>query len=439
MNTFKIRASYGQTGNNGIGLYDTYGAFATDQYSGHSTLLPSVMQNAGMKWETTTQLDIGLDLGFFNDRLRFIFDYYNKVTDNMLFSITLPDTGSLSSVKANVGKARFYGFEAQLSSVNIQKKNFTWTTDITYAYNRNRVLSLPDEYKYTDINGKTAWRIGGYTMSESGYRFGGTAVGESLGRIYGYKISHIIQTESEANAALYDSQSHGYRRSDGQSITGRKDAGDYEWCNRPGSKRLADGREQIDAEDMYYLGNVMPHSVGGINNTFRYKGLTVQIYFDFAIGHSIYNYMKSRFFQNTLGNSNSNLDKLVYDCWKYPGDKAKYARFFPNDPDFGNRNFSRISDFNVERGDYLCLRDVSIFYDLPERWTRKIGIKKITVGITGNTLFYWTGVSGSINPETGMGTGSGDSMYTSVSTGANDNSSIAPPTRKVLFNVKITF
>ena len=439
MNTFKIRASYGQTGNNGIGLYDTYGAFVTGQYGGHSTLLPSVMQNSGMKWETTTQLDLGLDLGFFNDRLRFIFDYYNKVTDNMLFSITLPDTGSLSSVKANVGKARFYGFEVQLSSVNIQKKNFTWTTDITYSYNRNRVLSLPDEYKYTDLNGKDAWRIGGYTMSESGYRFGGTAVGESLGRIYGYKIARIIQTESEANAAYYDSQSHGYRRSDGQSILGRKDAGDYEWCNRPGSKRLADGREQIDSEDMYYLGNVMPHSVGGFNNTFRYKGLTVQIYFDFALGHSIYNYMKSRFVQNTLGNSNSNLDKMVYDCWTHPGDNAKYARFFPNDPDFGNRNFSRISNFNVEKGDYLCLRDVSIFYDLPERWTRKIGIKKITVGVTGNTLCYWTAVSGSINPETGMGTGSGDSMYTSVSTGANANSSIAPPTRKVLFNVKITF
>lgn len=440
MNTFKLRASYGQTGNNGIGLYDTYGAFSTGVYTGHPTLLPSTMQNAGMKWETTTQLDIGLDMGFFNDRLRFVLDYYNKRTDNMLFSITLPDTGSLGSVKANVGSARFYGFEVELNSVNIQKKNFTWTTSLTYSYNKNRVLKLPDEYKYTDINGKTAWRIGGYTMSESGYRFGGTAVGESLGRIYGYKISHIIQTEAEADAALYDTQSHGYRRSDGQSITGRKDAGDYEWRNRPGSKRMADGREQIDAEDMYELGNVMPHSVGGFNNTFRYKGLTVSIYFDFALGHSIYNYMKSRMMQNTLGNCNANIDKMVYDCWTHPGDKsAKYARFFPNDPDFGNRNFSRCSDFNVERADYLCLRDVSIFYDLPEKWTRKIGIKKITLGVTGNTLCYWTGVSGSISPETGMGTGSSDSMYTSVSTGANDNSSIAPPTRKVLFNVKITF
>lgn len=438
MNTFKFRMSYGQTGNNGIGLYDTYGAFKTDLYGGHSTMLPSTMQNTGMKWETTTQLDLGLDLGFFNDRLRVVMDYYNKRTDNMLFSITLPDTGTFSSVKANVGSARFYGFEFELHSVNIQKKNFTWTTDFTYTFTRNKVLSLPEEYKYTDINGKTAYRIGGYTMSESGYRFGGTAVGESLGRIYGYKIDHIIQSEAEADAALYDAQSRGFRRSDGKQITGRKDIGDYEFCNRPGSA-LLNGKEQINAEDMYELGNVVPHSTGGIGNTFRYKGLTIHFYFDYAIGHSIYNYMKTRMFQNTLGNCNSNLDKEVYYCWRFPGDTgAKYARFFANDADFGNRNFSRCSDFNVERADYLCLRDVSIMYDLPSKWTSRIGIKKITVGVTGNTLYYWTGLTGSISPETGIGTDSGDSMYTSVQMGAS-NSNLAPAARKFLFNVKITF
>ena len=115
------------------------------------------------------------------------------------------------------------------------------------------------------------------------------------------------------------------------------------------------------------------------------------------------------------------------------------ARFFPNDPDYGNRNFSRASDFNVEKADYLCLRDVSLYYDFPERWVKNMWIKKLTVGVTGNTLYYWTGVSGSISPETGMGTGSGDSMYSSVSTGASANSSIAPAARKILFNVKITF
>ena len=131
---------------------------------------------------------------------------------------------------------------------------------------------------------------------------------------------------------------------------------------------------------------------------------------------------------------------MVYDCWRFPNDKnAKYARFFPNDADYGNRNFSRASDFNVEKADYLCLRDVSIYYDLPEKWLKNIWVKKLTVGVTGNTLCYWTGVTGSISPETGMGTGSGDSMYSAVSTGGSENSSIAPAARKILFNVKITF
>ena len=441
INTLKLRVSYGQTGNNNIDLYDAYGAFDTGAtYAGYKTTLPSTMQNKDLRWETTTQFDVGLDVGMFNNRLRLVMDYYNKRTDDMLFSITLPDTGSLDMVRANVGSARFYGFEVELNSVNIRTKDFTWTTDFTYSYNRNRVLSLPEEYKYTDINGKDAWRIGGYRMSESGYRFGGTAVGEELGRIYGYKVSHILQTEEEAYAALYDSQAHGYRRGDGQSIAGRKDAGDYEWLNRAGSALTPEGQEMIDAEDMFLLGNALPHSTGGLNNMLRYKNLTFQVYVDYAIGHSVYNYMKSRMFQNTLGNSNSNLDKMVYDCWTHPGDTdAKYARFFPNDPDNGNRNFSRASDFNVERGDYLCLRDVSLFYDLPSKWVGKLGMNKVTVGISGNTLCYWSKVSGSISPETGMGTDTTDSMYAVVSTGASANSSIAPPTRKVVFSLKITF
>lgn len=451
MNNFKIRASYGQTGNNGIGLYDTYGAFATGLYAGQSIMLPSAMVNSGMKWETTTQLDLGVDMGFFRDRLRFVIDYYNKRTDNMLFSITLPDTGSFGSVKANVGSARFYGFEVEISSVNIQKPNFTWTTDFTYSFSKNKVLSLPEEYAYEEVDmygnktGKTAYRIGGYTMSETGYRFAGTAVGEELGRIWGYSISHVIENQAQADAAYYDTQAHGHRRSDKLSdkdnakYKGRKDIGDYEWVNRYGSALKDDGSDQIDGEDMFHLGNIVPHSTGGLNNTFKYKNLTLSVYVDYAIGHSIYNYMKTRFFQNTLGNSNSNVDKMVYDCWTAPGCDYKYARFFPNDADFGNRNFSRASEFNVEKADYLCLRDVSLFYDLPTKWIKKLGLKKVTVGVTGNTLCYLTAVSGGANPETGIGRASDSDMYKSVNNADSTVGNFNPPTRKFLFNVKLTF
>ena len=441
VNLFKVRASYGLTGNNGIGRYDTYGSYSTaNVYAGKSVTIPSAMVNQGLKWETTTQLDLGIDVSLFRDRVRLMADYYSKVTSNMLMNVTLPDTGTFGSAKANVGSARFWGFEFELHTANIEKRDFSWSTDFTWSYNRNVVLALADEYKYTDLNGNDAWRIGGYTMSESGERFGGTAVGEPLGRIYGYKIDHIIQSQAEADAAYYDNLAAGYRRSDGKSVLGRKDIGDYEWCNREGSARMADGREQIDAEDMFYLGNVMPLANGGLGNTIRFKRLTLNVYMDYALGHSIYNYMKSRMFQNNFGNCNANVDKMVYDCWRYPGDpNAKYARFFPNDPDFGNRNFSRCSDFNVEKADYLCLRDVSLMYDLPDKWVKKIGMKKLTVGFSGNTLWYFTAVSGSICPETGMGTASDDSFYTSVSTGANENSSIAPTARKFLFNLRVTF
>jgi len=440
----KLRASYGVTGNNDIDRTGPLGSFVTGDYAGYSTLLPSAMANPDLQWETTKQFDVGVDMGFLKDRFRVVLDYYNKNTDNMIFSVTLPDTGQIGSVQANVGSARFYGFEVELHTVNIQNKNFTWETDFTYSFNRNKVLSLSDEYAYDVVDmdgnptGEKGWRIGGYTTA-NGYRFGGTAVGEPLGRIWGYKVAGVLQNDEEAAAALYDTQSHGYRRSDGASITGRKDAGDYEWVNRYGTAKTADGKEQIDATDMFCLGNVTPHSTGGFNNTFRFCRFTVNVYFDYAAGHSIYNYMKTRMIQNTLGYSNSNVDvKLFNSTWRYP-DSSDVARFFPNDADYGNRNYSRCSDFNVEDASYICLRDASIYYDLPDKWTQAMHMKKFSVGITGNTLCYFTKLSGAISPESGIASNAdGTGMYTSVQMGAS-NSNIMPSARKLMFNIKITF
>ena len=448
VNTLKLRMSYGQTGNNGIGLYDTYGAFISSSYGSLPTMTPSKMQNNSMKWETTTQLDAGMDVSFLNDRVRFIFDYYNKVTSNMLFSIMLPDTSPYSSVMANVGSARFYGFEMELHSENISRRNFSWSTDFTYAFTRNRVLSLPDEYMYDIIDedghvtGDKGWRIGGYTLSQSGYRFGGTAVGEPLGRIYGYKVDHIIQTLEEADNALYDAESKGFRVSDGKRITGRKDAGDYEWCNRKGSATDDKGNEIINSEDMFYLGNVVPHSVGGLNNTIRWKGLTFNIYLDYALGHSIINGQKTQLLKNTMGDCNSSLGSIVYDCWKKPGDNAKYARYTPNDTDWGNRNWRGNSSFMTERADYLCIRDISLFYDLPQKWIKPLKMQKVTIGVSGNTLYYFTGVTGAISPESGIGSDGSADMYTALSTNnssTSDTGNLMPNARKIIFSLKLVF
>ena len=436
-NQLKLRLSYGLTGNNNVDYYDTLGAYSvTGIYAGSGATLASTLPNLGLTWEKTKQFDIGLDMAFFNNRLRVAADYYSKKSEDLLFDVSLPDTSGYGSAMQNVGSIRFYGLEFEISSVNVSTKNFSWTTDFTYSFNANKVLSLPDEYYYKDIDGKDAWRIGGYTMSESGYRFGGTAVGEPLGRIYGYKTSHIIESEAQADAALYDSNSHGYRRSDGLSIAGRKDVGDYEWKNRAGSALAADGREQINGEDMFLLGNVVPHSTGGMNNTFKFKNLTLSVYLDYALGHSIYNYQYTRCFQTSMGNCNWNLVYDALNTWQKPGDDTKFARLTPNDADGGNRNYSRISNINVQKADYLCLRDVTLSYDLPLRWIRKVGLGRLTVSVSGNTLCYWTGVKG-ISPESAS-VGSSTGMYSVTSSSATSFNNY-PPTRKVLFGLKATF
>ena len=436
-NQLKLRLSYGLTGNNNVDYYDTLGAYSvTGIYAGSGATLASTLPNLGLTWEKTKQFDIGLDMAFFNNRLRVAADYYSKKSEDLLFDVSLPDTSGYGSAMQNVGSIRFYGLEFEISSVNVSTKNFSWTTDFTYSFNANKVLSLPDEYYYKDIDGKDAWRIGGYTMSESGYRFGGTAVGEPLGRIYGYKTSHIIESEAQADAALYDSNSHGYRRSDGLSIAGRKDVGDYEWKNRAGSALTAAGREQINGEDMFLLGNVVPHSTGGMNNTFKFKNLTLSVYLDYALGHSIYNYQYTRCFQTSMGNCNWNLVYDALNTWQKPGDDTKFARLTPNDADGGNRNYSRISNINVQKADYLCLRDVTLSYDLPLRWIRKVGLGRLTVSVSGNTLCYWTGVKG-ISPESAS-VGSSTGMYSVTSSSATSFNNY-PPTRKVLFGLKATF
>mgnify|MGYP000760031026 CR=1 FL=1 len=206
-----------------------------------------------------------------------------------------------------------------------------------------------------------------------------------MGRIYGYKVDHIIETQADADAAMYDASSRGYRRSDRRQIAGRKDIGDYEWVNRAGSTQR-DGRDIINEEDQFLLGYATPHSTGGIGNTFRYRNWSLNIYMDYALGHSIQNEMQMRYFMATMGNCNWNLVNDVKQCWSQPGDKTKYARFTANDTDWGNRNYGRTSDIFVEKADYLCLRDVSLSWSLPKAWLRKLHISDVTLTVSGNTL-----------------------------------------------------
>lgn len=412
----KVRGSYGLTGNNSIGLFDEAGSYSTSgKYNNNASITTSVLGNPDLRWESTRQLDIGVNAGFLNNRIQFSADYFNKITHDLLFEVPLPNTSGFTTVQKNLGKVKFYGFDLQLSSTNIRNKNFSWTTDFNYSYIMNKVLKLPD-------NGRPQNRIGGILLSD-GSGFGGWAEGERMYRIYGYVTNGILETQAAANAAMYDANSNGFSFSDGKTIAGRKNVGDYEWLNRPGSS-LRNGKDQINSEDQFLLGYTIPHTTGGITNTFTYKNFTLNVFMDYALGHTVQNYLQERYFMGTF-NYNYNLTNEVKKAWTKPGDNTPYAKFFANDADDGSRNYSRVQNVFSEKGDFLCLREVTLAYNLPASMLEKAKIKNLTVYVSGNNLYYFTAVNG-VSPE--MGTGSTyDTDYNPY-----------PATRRMAAGIKLT-
>ncbi|MFB5945992.1 SusC/RagA family TonB-linked outer membrane protein [Albibacterium profundi] len=408
----KLRASYGQTGNNGIGLYDALGRYATDaRYNEAAGIIPTIMPNNALTWETSTQLDAGFDLNMLNNRISISADYFNKITEDLLFQKELPNTAGFGSVQTNIGKVKFHGFDLELSSRNISTDNFSWDSKLTWSFVKNEVLELPD-------NGRDKNRIGGITLAD-GTAFGGTAEGESLYRYYGYVVERILQNETEAANARYDERARGWNPADGQSIRGRKLPGDYEWVDR-------DGDGVITNNDQFELGVTVPHTTGGLNNAFSYKNFSLNIFVDWALGHSINHNAYMRYFMNTFANNYTLVDE-VKNTWKQEGDNTKYARFTANDPDAGNSNFSRTSDVFNYKGDYLAIREVTIQYRVPEQVFSRVGIKGLTITLSGNNLHYFSAVSGKgISPEIGAATTYNARYYN------------YPPIRRFSFGAKIT-
>lgn len=412
----KLRASYGQTGNNAIGLYDALGRYVTDaRYNGNAGIMPSTMPNRDLTWETSTQLDAGFDLNIVNNRISISADYFNKITEDLLFSMELPNTTGFSSVQTNIGKVKFYGYDLELSSRNITQGDFSWDSKLTWSFVKNKVLELPD-------NGRDRNRIGGITLAD-GTAFGGTAEGEPLYRYYGYMVDHILQNAEQAANARYDESARGWDPADGQSVRGRKLAGDYEWMDRDG-----DGR--ITSRDQFELGVTVPHTTGGLNNAFSYKNFSLNIFVDWALGHSINHNAYMRYFMNTFANNYTLVDE-VKKTWTGEGDDTKYARFTANDPDVGNSNFSRTSNVFNYKGDYLCIREVTLQYRVPEKVIGRLGLKDLALTVSGNNLHYFSAVQGmGISPEVGAST-----TYSNATGNEYYN---YPPIRRFSFGAKIT-
>ncbi|MCU0457791.1 MAG: TonB-dependent receptor [Bacteroidales bacterium] len=383
----KVRATYGQTGNNDIGRYASQGTYAaTFPYGGSAGIRATAMPNLALRWEKTTQYDVGFDLHLFpKENIEMSFDYYYKRSDDLLFSKQLPRETGFNSVEMNIGSVAYNGFEFLVSTKNIRTKNFSWITDFNIAYNTNKVLELPDR-EGIDKN-----RVNGIIFPD-GTGVGGIAEGEKLNSIIGWQVAFLIDNDEQASAALYDERAAGYDPITKKATKGKKFPGDFEWV-----ENWEDGK--ISDLDQFVLGYEVPHTTGGMTNTFAFKGIQLNIFTDFAIGHSICD--MARAWLNGVGARQVQPTTDVLDAWKEPGDAARtmQPKILFHDPS-AQQNHTRNNSYYTYRADFICIREVTLGYDIPERITSRVGLKRVKTYVAGNNLHYFTKYPG-FSPEVG--------------------------------------
>jgi TonB-linked SusC/RagA family outer membrane protein len=401
VSTLKLRGSWGQAGSSDLSLTDTYGNYTSTVYDQLSGIQRANLSNPNLKWETTQTTDIAVDAGFFKDRVNLTVDFYNKLTKDRLDSKPLPAEAPFSSIIFNNGTIQNKGVEIELQATVLRTKDFSWRTNFSFAYNAQKVISLPN-------NGRKKNRQGGGVVIDprtgKEIEVGGYAEGERPFGYYAWKVVKVFSTEAEAAAWQ---ATHVDQIATAAGIKTGKHAGDYQFddLNNDGI---------IDNRDLVFMGYKTPNKTGGMQNTFIYKGFTMRVNVDFSLGNMIDNGSLGRELgQGRAYNEGAPIEALGPDIWQKPGDVGKkYARFSFGDADFGQKNFIRqaASDVGtgsaysadvstlISKGDFLAFREVYLSYDLPKSLLSKIKSTGLTIFVSATNLGYLTAYKGQ-NPE----------------------------------------
>ena len=377
----KLRGSYGVTGNiSGLDDFQAQGLYSVGNiYDGTSAVINTVIPNPDLQWEQSRTLDIGADINLWGNRIGILFDYYRRVTDDLITDLSLPQSTGFANVSTNLGKLQNKGVELELNALVLPAwSGLQWTLSATASHTRHKILKLPD-------NGAENNRIGGeylWDPDRGEYAWlGGLQEGGRVGEVYGHRVIGVYATDEEAQADPVVNT----------LITGNDKTkyGGY-------TKYLdSDGDGDIDAQDKVYLGNYYPTWTGGFTNTFTFRRLTFAVKFDYTLGHKIYNYA-TRFMDNN-SQGDGNLTKyMAVHSWKEQGDVTDMPCYIWNSA----YNHPEYCSTYVESGDFLCLREITLAYEFPRRLLRKLGLSAARVHVTGNNLHYFTDFSG-LNPEDG--------------------------------------
>ncbi|WP_026452340.1 TonB-dependent receptor [Aequorivita capsosiphonis] len=363
VNNLKLRVSVGRVGSTNVADY-TYLQFfqttASDIYNGNSAVIPSNnFPNINVGWETTDEINLGLDFGFFNSRLRGNVDVYTRKTKDALTRTPIPQELGSNTYYSNYLDVSNKGIEVSLGGDIIRSTDFTWSANINWAFNRNKL----DKLKGAKIDPF----LQDYFIE-----------GEAVGSIRGYKVVKIIQSQEEIDNLNNLSPDGTYDK----NSTG---VGDYLFEDING-----DGK--ITSDDTTIIGGIEPDYFGGISNTFTYKSFSLSALLQYSVGaETIWDGVAFGTF-NSLGENR--YSEYALNTWTPENTGAKYARALYTDPSSSGRT----SDKYLYDTSYLRLKSLQLSYNLDSYLMERIGFDSARIMLTGSNLFTWTKWPG-IDPE----------------------------------------
>lgn len=377
----KIRAGYGITGNQEIGNYSFASALQTISYNFNgqivNAVVPTIMPNPNVQWEEQEQMNIGIDATFFKHRVELAIDGYIKNTNRMLVPMNVPVSTGYSDVyvpSINAGKMENRGIEIAVRSNNLTG-DLKWTTNLTFAFNKNKVIDLNDTVPLTSGSIGLNYNL---ALIQAGY---------PINMFYGFVTDGIFQNQDEVdNHAVQVPGNDPYNRTS------------------PGDIRFKDMNNDgvIDDKDRVLLGNPNPKFIFSLGNTFTYKSFDFTVFLQGVTGNQILN--ANRIWAEAMSVA-QNQTVLTLDRWTGEGTSTTVPRAVFNDP---NKN-ARPSDRFVEDGDYLRLKNLIIGYTLPKNILGKIHVSSLRVYASALNMLTWTKYSG-FDPEVGT-SGIDNSVY----------------------------
>ena len=260
-NTFKLRASYGQTGNYGIPESAAYSTLTAGTYGGNLAYYAGAFGNTGLGWEKTHSTDVAIDLGFFNNRIQASIDWYTKTTTDLLYSVPVPSVFGTTSIYDNLGSVLNNGIELELNTENISTKDFEWSTSFNMSYSKNKVLQLGDD----TTEGNFVYTKQNYNVNQI------LRIGAPMYEFYNHKNIGVWMSQAEIDA--YKAETGLTPKYYGQNVV-------------PGDPKYEDqnGDGNITNDDWTVLGDPAPRFVFGMTNRFSYKNFDASILFTAQAG-----------------------------------------------------------------------------------------------------------------------------------------------------------